>query len=300
MKARAVAVVVASVCALVPFADSAAAAPECGAWSASPVAAGYGMLESVAFDGRGGMLLSEQAATGSGGGIRRLLPDGGRSTVVADVDGPGGLAVSGDLAYFTTGLSLQAKASGRPGSLQAVDLSTGAVSPVAQGLSMPDGVAALPGGDFAVTSDLGADTRITLVHNGSAAGTLAPTVTSTNGIAYDPARRRLYVTSTFNPVTTISAIDLAHPDAPEVIELPGLGPLNAADGITVGPDGHLYVAYSLRGKVIRVDPGTRQWCTIADNLPLSTDVAFGSGPGWDPDSLYVVGYPGTITRLRPA
>ncbi|WP_238845324.1 SMP-30/gluconolactonase/LRE family protein [Nocardia terpenica] len=245
------------------------------------------------------MLLSEQAATGSGGGIQRLEHSGARSTVVSGVDGAGKIMVSGDVAYYTTGLSLQAKLSGQTGSIQAIDLDSGQVSTVAAGLQMPNGLAQLPDGDFVVSSDLGIDTRVIRVHDGASVGPFSSKATSTNGIAYDPARRRLYVATTFTPATTIAIFDIDKPDNPSLIELPGPGPLNAADGLTIGPDGDVYLAYSIGGKVLRVDPDNGGWCTIAENLPLTTGVHFGDGAGWDSDSLYAVSYLGTVTRLSP-
>ncbi|WP_084519865.1 SMP-30/gluconolactonase/LRE family protein [Nocardia mexicana] len=276
-----------------------AAAEQCGGWSATQIASGYGMLESLEFDGRGGLLLSEQAATGSGGGIRRLDANGGRTTMAGDVDGPGMITVSGDTAYFTTGLSLQSKLTGRKGGIRSMDLRDGRLATVAEGLDMPNGIAALPNGDFVVSSDMGADTRLTRVA-GATIGPFGPPVTSTNGLAYDKSHNRLYVSSTFNPTTTLTVVDLDHPSQPSTIELPGFGPLNGADGVTIGPDGNLYIAYSTGGKVIRVDPTTHHWCTIAENLPLTTEVKFGTGPGWAPNSLYATSYLGTVTRLTPA
>ncbi|MBF6241414.1 hypothetical protein IU474_30690 [Nocardia otitidiscaviarum] len=291
--------------ALTPFAPPgpAGAAPatadHCGRWTASTVASGYGMLESLAFDGRGGLLLSEQSATGTGGAVREITADGRRGTLVGDIDGVGELSVVGDTLYYTTGLSLQSKFAAEPGGIESVDLDTGARRTVAAGLDMPNGLALLPDGDFVVTSDMGADTRMTLVRAGVDAGPFSSAVTSTNGLAYDPRRHRLFVSSTFDPVTVIAMVDPDRPEAATIIELPGPGPLNAADGVTVGPDGFVYVTYSLGGKVIRVDPDHARWCTVADGLPLSTSARFGSGPGWDPNSLYVTSYLGTVTRLTP-
>ncbi|MEV6773434.1 SMP-30/gluconolactonase/LRE family protein [Nocardia sp. NPDC051030] len=289
--------------ALTAFAGAGHAAPagadQCGVWTASQVASGYGMLESLGFDGRGGMLLSEQAVSGTGGGIRRLGAEGERSTVLADVNGAGKISIVGDTAFFTTGLSLQAKFSGSPGGIQSVDLDSGAVRTIAGGLRVPNGLAQLPDGDFVVTSDMGDDTRLMRVRGGVSAGPYSSAVTSTNGIAYDAARQRLYVSTTFDSVTVLAMVDTARPEEPTRFELPGFGPLNAADGLTIGPDGKVYIAFSVGGKVVRVDPDAGRWCTVAENLPLSTGVQFGSGPGWDRNSLYVSSYLGTVTRLTP-
>lgn len=289
---------------LCPAAAVAAPTPadaDCAAWQRSTVASGYGMLEGLAFDGRGGLLLSNQALAGAGGTIQRLAADGTRSTMAA-ADGVGKIVVSGRTAYFTTGDSIPAGIEGRAdGTIRAVDLTSGTVSTIAGDLVVPNGIVRLPDGDFVVSSDQGPDTRLTKVaENGSPAGPYTTALTSTNGLAYDPARRRLYVSTTFNPTTVIAVIDVDRPAAaPTLIPLPGYGPLNAADGIALGPDGAVYVTESVGGRVVRLDPDTGRSCVIADNLLVATAAAFGSGPGWDPHALYITSYLGTITKLTP-
>ncbi|WP_067685912.1 SMP-30/gluconolactonase/LRE family protein [Nocardia jejuensis] len=282
-----------------PIGAQAATGSDCGQWTATQVAGGYGMLESLAFDGRGGMLLSEQALTGTGGGIRRLSADGVRSTVVPEVSGAGPISVIGDVAYYTTGLSVQSKLAKSEGTIASINLGTGVIDTIAVGLAQPNGLAKLPSGEFVVANDMSDDTRLTLVRGGAAAGPYSSAATSTNGVAYDAARQRIYVSSTFDPTTAISVIDPARPEESTRIELPGFGPLNAADGLSIGPDGMVYVALNVGGRIVRVDPDSGHWCTIAENLPLSTHVQFGDGPGWDRNSLYVSSYLGTVTRLSP-
>jgi hypothetical protein len=120
-------------------------------------------------------------------------------------------------------------------------------------------------------------------------------------MAYDATRNEVYIASTFNPRTTISAVDLAHPDAPpRVMTLPGVGPLNAADDLTLGADGNLYVALNVAGLVVKVDPVTGAACRVARGILFASSLRFGSGPGWDPASLYVTSFRGTVTRLTPS
>ncbi len=187
------------------------------------------------------------------------------------------------------------------GSILAVDLATGATATAATGLSMPNGLAQLPDGGFVVSRDIGATTALTRVaSDGTGAHALAPELTFTNGLAYDPARRKLFVSTTFDATTTIAAVDADAPSAaPARITLPGFGPLNSADDLTVGPDGAVYVALNVAGQIVRVDPDTGRHCTIADGLPFATSVRFGQGPGWDPNSAYVTSFLGTVTRLTP-
>ncbi|MGV9412653.1 SMP-30/gluconolactonase/LRE family protein [Nocardia sp. NPDC003693] len=271
----------------------------CTVRSAATVASGFGVLENLAFDGTGGLLLSETSFGGAGGGLVRLTPDGSRVTV-APVETPGGLVVSGGIAYVNTGNTFASGVSDTPdGAIVAVDLATGAVHTAVTGLRMPNGLAQLPDGGFVVSRDVGANTTLTRVAaDGSGAHTLAPELTSTNGLAYDPARRKLFVSTTFDADTVIAAVDIDRPDAaPARIVLPGFGPLNSADDMTVGPDGAVYVALNTAGKVVRVDPDAGTHCTIAEGLPFITSVRFGAGPGWDSTSLYATGFLGAVTRL---
>lgn len=277
-----------------------ATGPGCHAWTNAPVASGLGVLENLAFDGRGGLLLSAGSLGGAGSLLRRTA-DGTTTTLVADVSGPGGIVVDGASAYFTTGNTFQSGLFGTTdGTIDRVDLDTGAHTTVARGLIMPNGMIAGPNGGFLVSRDVGSSSRMTEVRPDGSQATYAPRATSTNGMAYDAARHLLYVDSTFNPTTTISVVNTLDPTAaPRVIKLPGLGPLNAADDLALGPDGKLYVTLNVAGKVVQVDPDTGQVCTLARGIAFASSVRFGAGPGWDATSLYVTSFLGTVTRLTP-
>ncbi len=274
--------------------------PACHSWTKSPVASGLGVLENLGFDGRGGMLLSSGKQGGPGSLLRRTA-DGATSTLVPNVNGPGGIVIDGSTAYFTTGNSIPAGLFGTmDGTIDSVDLDNGVRATVATGLTAPNGMIAGPNGGFLVSRDFGSSTRMTEVRANGTLATYAPKVTSTNGMAYDGASNRLYVASTFNPTTTISVVDTLHPDArPRVIKLPGIGPLNAADDLTLGADGFVYVALNLAGKIVRVDPDTGGRCTVGSGLAFASSVRFGAGPGWDAESLYVTSFTGRVTRLTP-
>ena len=84
------------------------------------------------------------------------------------------------------------------------------------------------------------------------------------------------------------------------IDLPGPGLLQVPDDLTLGPDGALYVALNLAGAILRVDPETGDTCRVAEGIPLVSSVAFGAGPGWDPDTIYTTGFDGTVRAARPA
>ncbi|RNL81458.1 hypothetical protein EFL95_00990 [Nocardioides marmorisolisilvae] len=288
--------------ALVALDPSPSTAVACPAWTKTPVARGYGTLENLAFDGTGGMLLSESSLAGTPGGLRRLAADGTRSTVVPNVASPGGLVVDGRTVYFNSGNGFASGLFNKPdGAINAVDLDTGVVSTVATGLVMPNGLIRLPGGDFVVSRDvLGARATMTRVTPAGVATPFATAATSTNGMAVDAERGLLYVDSTFDLGTVINVVDLAAPNAaPRKIKIPGLGPLNSADDLTRGADGYLYVALNVAGQVVRVDPDSGAVCTIASGIPFVSSVRFGAGPGWDPAALYATSFTGTVTRLTP-
>lgn len=69
--------------------------------------------------------------------------------------------------------------------------------------------------------------------------------------------------------------------------------------LTVGPDGAVYLAYNVAGKVLRVDPVAGTSCEIASGLTLTSAVKFGAGPGWDSRALYAVGFDGAVRKLTP-
>ena len=283
-----------------PATTDAAAPPACTPWTKTTVATGYGLLENIGFDRRGSMLLSESSPAGPGKLVARRA-NGTKRLVVPDVKGPGGIVVRGRNIFFNTGNTIASGIIGATdGTLDRVNLKTGKRTTVARGLSMPNGLIKIPKG-FLVSRDapVGAST-MTLIRPNGKQKTYAPAATSTNGMAYDAKRHRLYVDSTFNPTTTISVINTRKPGrAPRVITLPGIGPLNSADDLTLGRDGQLYVALNVAGQVMRVDPDSGATCVIASGLPFVSSVRFGAGKGWDPKSLYAVTFLGVITKLTP-
>lgn len=299
-----------TVCALVPAAAAPASAAGCPSWEKEQVAAGYGTLENLGFDGTGGLLLSEGSLAGTPGGLRRLAADGTRTTLVEPVASPGGIVIGtgadAGTVFFTSGNGFASGILGlEDGAINAVDLVDGAAAGpsrvVASGLIMPNGMVRLPDGDFVVSRDvLGSVATMTRVHADGTSERFAPKVTSTNGMAVDAERGLLYVASTFNLLSTVSVVKLADPDAkPRVLVIPGLGPLNAADDLTLGSDGYLYVTLNLAGKVVRVDPDSGSVCQVAKGLPFVSSVRFGAGAGWDPASLYVTTFLGKVVRIKP-
>lgn len=279
-----------------------ATSDRCAHWEVSTVASGYGMLENLAFDGRGGVLLSETSPTGPGA-IQLLGSGGARKVLVPKVMGAGGIVVSGNRAFFTTGNTAVAGIFGIPsGTIDVVDLGTGEHKTYAQGLVMPNGLAQLPNGDLLTTRNLGSANGITRIPAGGSASPqpLRSDLGTANGIVVEPGGKRVFVDNTIEPATelrVLDADDLAGPASS--IPLPGTGQLNMADDMAIGPDGQVYVPLFAAGKILRVNPDTGTSCEIASGLPLTSAVEFGNGPGWDPAALYTTGYDGTVHKLIP-
>ena len=279
---------------------AAASAPtSCTPWRVDVVASGLGILENLAFDGRGGLLASASTPAG-GGSLLTLTPDGRADTVVAEVPAPGGIVVDEGTAFFTTGNGTVSGLLGRTdGTLEAVDLDTGDRRTVAAGLTMPNGLVRLPGGDFLVSRNLGSPPGLTRVPvDGRAPETLRTDLGSVNGLAIEG--KTVYAATTFDPTTRIHALDADDLDGPaRTLDPSGPGPLETADDLDVGPDGALYVPLNVAGRILRVDPVTGAGCTIATGVPFVSAVAFGDGPGWDPDVLYTTGFDGSVHAVRP-
>lgn len=264
----------------------------------SPVASGLGILENLAFDGRGRLLLSQQTPAGPGGAVLSMRHGGSPRVLVGNVTAPGGIVVNGDNVFVATGDSAVSGAIGRrDGTVLRVSPTTGRTAVVARGLVQPNGLAQLADGRLITSRDIGPDTMLTATDH---AGHFGPaTLTSTNGLATDATRTRLYVTSTFTSQSTVTVLD-ASGSGHEVARytIPGIGPLNSADDLTVDHRGFIYVALNAAGRVVRIDPTDGRTCTIAENLPLTSSVRFGSGAGWDPNSLYATSFLGTVTRIH--
>ncbi|GAA4476092.1 hypothetical protein GCM10023094_15080 [Rhodococcus olei] len=279
-----------------------APAAACTSWKVSTVADGFGVLENLAFDGRGAMLLSESPAFGDGA-IRTLTPAGTKGTLVSDVASPGGITVRGGRVLFTTGDNVMAGLyNGTNGTVESVGLDGGDRTTVARGLTMPNGLAALPDGDLLVTQALGDRPGLTRIPatDPSEPERVRTDIGSANGLFVSPDGSTVYVGNTFDKSTELRALDAANLTGDvTTVTLPGPGPANAGDDLTVGSDGSVYMALNGAGKVVRVDPATGNTCEIATGLPLTSSVRFGAGAGWDPASLYTTGFDGSVHRLTP-
>jgi sugar lactone lactonase YvrE len=276
-----------------------AAQPGCVPYTQRVLASGLGSLENLEFDGGGGMFLSASQPKA----IQRLTRNGHVSTVVPNVASPGGLRKRGRFLYFNTGDSAQSGVLGlSDGTLSRYDLVTHRVTVRAPGLTMPNGLVFLPGGDAVVSRDLGSGTGITRIR---AKDPRHPwfgwaNLDDTNGLAVDPTGRWLYVDQTFTADSAVYRISIAEPHRMSVVATLGdAGVPKGLDDLTIGRRGDLYLAANGAGQVIRLNPRTGARCVIASGLMNPSSLKFGRGRGWPVRSLYVTSFDGTVRELTP-
>src|SRR3954464_167177 len=242
--------------------NATAADPACTGWSQKPIKSGLGSLENLEFDDTGGLLLS---ASGPGS-IERLTPDGKLTTLIPDVNAPGGQRLVGRTLYFNTGDSAQSGLAGTAdGTLDRFDLDTGVRTTFASGLTMPNGLAVLPNGDFVVSRDIGSGTGITRIPHDDPAHpqTNWAKLDDQNGMAVDATGTYLYAVQTFTSDSAVYRIRIADPtDMKVVATLADPGP-KGLDDMTIDAHGILYAAANLSGEAIRVDPASSEHCVIA-------------------------------------
>lgn len=284
-----------------PAATTLAPAPTaCVPWTVSTVASGFGMLENLAFDGRGNILLSEGAPSG-GGALRTLTAKGEKGDLVEDVNSPGGIVVDGSRALFTTGNNAMSGLMGTTnGTVESVNLDTGERTTLAKGLTMPNGLAQLADGDLLTTTALGDSVGITRIPaGGGESERLSVDLGSVNGIAAT-TDGKVVVDTSFDATSAVHVLDAADlTAAPTTVKLPGDGRTNIADDLAVGEDGSVYVALNGAGKVVRVDPVSGNRCDIATGITMPSSVRFGAGEGWDPTALYATSFDGKVRKLVP-
>lgn len=263
----------------------------CAPWRVRTLLQGEGWLENLAFDGRGAMTLSALAQ----GKILRLSPRGRVSTLVASAAAPGGQARRGRTLSFVTGDT------GSPaptGTVDRVDVRTGRRTTWARGLTAPNGLALLPGGDAIVSRTAGSGTGLTRIRarDPRHPQTGWAKLDDTNGLAVDRAGRRLYVARTLSPDGEVTVVQVADPRRTRAAGRLGAGVL--PDDLTIDRRGVLYVAGFGSGAIHRLDPRTGRACAIATGLTQPTSARFG-GPGWHRDRLYVTDAGGHVSELSP-
>lgn len=271
-----------------------ARAHPCRPWHVRTLLSGQGWLESLAFDGRGGITISAL----SQGRVLRLPRLGHVSFLTGLLSAPGGEIVRGRFLYFTTGDIIPPAANG---TIDRLDLASGKVTTWAAGLTMPNGLAFLPNGDAVVTRDLETGAPPTDVTRIPARNRRHPLfswirIPDTNGVVVDPSGRWVYLDRTLSKGGLVVRVSIGHPRLTRVVGRLGAGV--TPDDMTIDASGVLYIAGFASGKVYRLDPRTHASCAIAHGLGNPTAAVFG-GRGWPTKDLYVTDAGGRLYELSP-
>jgi sugar lactone lactonase YvrE len=143
-------------------------------------------------------------------------------------------------------------------------------------------------------SKLAADGTVTALVSGSAMAQGA------DGIAYDPAHKRLYYTEYQKARINRLDLDAATPTPTPVTvaTIPG----TALDGMAMDACGNVYAVDNGNSRLYRVRVDDQGAATAAPELlaELPTNIAaavFGAGPGFDPQKIYMTGNPGTVYAI---
>ncbi len=279
-------------------ATPATAAPICPGAGQAPVLVGRvpgAALEGVTVDARGRLYTTDIVS----GRIFRIDTPGAPAYPIASV--PSGSA--GALAWTPDGTLLVGYSdarvvigdTARPGAIARVNTDTGAVTPIASGLSAANGMDVARDGTIYATNDFGS-----LVGRVFPNGAVQPnwaSLPSANGAVLSSDDAYLYVSRTFaNP--GVSRIPIANPGAPESLVTFGGGDvLDAADGLTLDSKNRPIVPANLPGQILRVD-GPNQYCVLASGIPLSSVLTYGRGAvGFSDGRLFRAGFDGNIFEI---
>ncbi|MCQ4119846.1 SMP-30/gluconolactonase/LRE family protein [Rhodococcus tibetensis] len=281
-------------------APAAAAAPVCPGAGSPPVLVGQvpgAALEGAAVDSAGRLYTTDLVT----GRVFRLDAPGARAVPVATVPGGSG---AGALAWTPDGSLLVGYGADarvavgdavRPGAIATLDTGTGALTPLASGLSAANGLAVAGDGVVYATNDFATQVGRVFPDGGVEPDWAA--LPSANGAALSSDDRYLYVSRTFvNP--GVSRIPLANPGAPEdVLTLTGADALAAPDGLALDSRNRPVVPANARGEIWRVDtPG--RYCVLASGLPMSSMVLYGQGSGgFSAGRLFRIGFDGAIYEI---
>lgn len=186
----------------------------------------------------------------------------------------------------------------RSGRIERMNLTTGAITQVASGLSAADGLAVAADGTIYATNDFG-DLIAKIGPNGSVDPAWGH-FPSANGAALSADGRYLYVSRTFyNP--GVSRIPVANPSAPQsLIDLNGPAGLKALDGLTLDSKDRAIVPSDLTGEILRVS-GVGNVCQLSRAPLVSSVITYGHGSaGFSAGRLFRAGFDGDIYEIPAA
>jgi hypothetical protein len=238
--------------------------------------------EDIAFDGQGNV------AGKSGGEVRLVAPDG--SVVDSWPDGGPGYGLrfrgNGDLLAAKFSLS-EIRVVNNGGTLLPMAGAVNGLWP-----DFDDNVWFTNGNSVRrINPD---DTVDAIVTGGDAA--------SSNGILLDPARGLLFY-SNYGP-GLVRAVEIMGDGSPGVISMVAAIPGAAIDGLNMDACGNVYAMDQGNGALYRIyldDAGAAigEPELLVEQFPENVaNAVWGSGPGWDPLSLYAAGEPGGVYRVE--
>ncbi|WP_225724596.1 MULTISPECIES: SMP-30/gluconolactonase/LRE family protein [unclassified Nocardia] len=279
-------------------APTAGAAPICPGAGQPTITAGVvpGALEGLTVDPQGRAYTTDLYT----GRVYRFDAPGAAPVVVATVPsgGSGGLAWTPDgkllVGYGADARVLIGDALRHAGIVR-VDPDTGAVTPIAAGLSAADGLDVAHDGTIYATNDFG-DLVGRVYPNGAVQADWAH-FPSANGAVLDRNNEFLYVSRTFvNP--GVSRIPIANPGAPQsLLDLTGGDALAAPDGLTLDSLNRPVVPFNPSGQIVRIDaPG--RYCLLGSGDPLTSVVSYGRGAqGFSAGRLFAATFTGVVYEV---
>ncbi len=241
--------------------------------------------EDFTFDGRGNMVAK------GGNDIVRVNAEGKTTGTVASLPGQ-----TLGLRFHPNGNLVGAMVGA--GKLVKVE-PNGRVTDLFTGLNGPNGVYVDAGSNVWFTE--GGANRVSRLSPDGNRKTIvsgADRAQGANGVVVDVAAKRLYYTE--YDKGRIHRVNIADPNASpvEVATIPG----GKLDGMVLDACGNLYVVDQGRSKLFRVRLNANGAASrppeLLANFPVNVaNAQFGSGDGFDPNKLYVVGNPGSLFAL---
>lgn len=279
-------------------APSASAAPVCpGAGQPTvPVASVPGALEGLTVDVRGRAFTTDLLT----GRIFRIDAPGAAPVPIATVPSGGGgaLAWTPDdellVGYGADARTLVGDTLRHAGIVR-IDPDTGAMFPVAAGLSAANGMDVGRDGSIYATNDFG--NSIGRVHPDREVQADWASLPSANGAVLGHDDEFLYVGRTFvDP--GVSRIPIANPAAPQsLLDLGGGDIFGAPDGLTLDSFDRPVVPLDTAGQVIRID-APQQFCVLSSGNPLTSVVTYGRGTtGFAAGRLFGATFTGSVYEI---
>jgi gluconolactonase len=257
-------------------------------------------VEGAVVDNQGRLYVTDLG----GGRVLRFDKPGSAFTVVTTLPGASG---GGALALEPDGTLLVGSGADlrvllgdtlKPGAISRVNVDTGALTKIADGLSAADGMAVAKNGTIYATNDFGSLVgRVT--PDGRVQSDWA-SFPSANGAVLSKDDKYLYVSRTFwNP--GVSRIPVAHPDKPEsLLDLEFPHTFDAPDGLTLDSADRPIVPTDISGEILRIErPGVT--CVLATGITASSVVVYGkSRTGFAAGHLFRAGFDGKIYEIPAA